>query len=205
MIKSAFKLGIAFVAALLSTAALAAQEQTQILETISRVGIFGIILFVIAVFVGVFIMSARDKRRTPMGKVFAERATVHSVGPDIAVIECVRMMAAKKIGAMIVLDGERLVGIFTERDALNKVLAAGVDPATTKISDVMTPDPFCISSTTSVGEAMELVTGRRFRHLPVVENGKVRAVISSGDLTHFLVKDQMGSEVQKLVDLAARS
>jgi CBS domain-containing protein len=69
---------------------------------------------------------------------------------------------------------------------------------------VMTKDPFCIPPGTTVAEAMELVTTRRFRHLPVVENGKVLAVVSSGDLTHWLVKDQVG-EVQALVDLAARS
>jgi CBS domain-containing protein len=113
-------------------------------------------------------------------------------------------MTAEKIGAVIVMDGERLIGIFTERDALNKVLAAGLDPVSTKISEVMTRDPFCIPPATTVGEAMELVTRRRFRHLPIVENGKVLAVVSSGDLTHWLVKDQVG-EVQELVDLAARS
>jgi CBS domain-containing protein len=102
------------------------------------------------------------------------------------------------------MDGERLIGIFTERDALNKVLAAGLDSFGTKVSEVMTKDPHCIVPTTTVGEAMELVTTRRFRHLPVVENGKVLAVVSSGDLTHWLVKDQAG-EVQTLVDLAARS
>ena len=120
------------------------------------------------------------------------------------VTECVRKMTAEKVGALIVMDGERLVGIFTERDALNKVLGAGLNPVSTKISAVMTKDPICIPPATTVGEAMELVTKRRFRHLPVVEKGRVLAVVSSGDLTHWLVKDKMG-EVQELVDLAARS
>ena len=102
------------------------------------------------------------------------------------------------------MDGEKLVGIFTERDALNKVLAAGLDPGKTKVCDVMTKDPYSIPPTTTVGEAMELVTKRRFRHLPIVKNGKVLAVISSGDLTHWLVKEQVG-EVQELVDLAVGS
>jgi CBS domain-containing protein len=113
-------------------------------------------------------------------------------------------MTAKRIGALIIMEGERLIGIFTERDALNRVLAAGLDPVSTKISTVMTKDPFCIPPGITVAEAMELVTKRRFRHLPIVENGKVLAVISSGDLTHWLVKDRVG-EVQELVDLAARS
>ena len=63
----------------------------------------------------------------------------------------------KKIGALIVIDGEKLVGIFTERDALNKVLAAGLEPGKTKVSEVMTRDPYSIPPTTTVGEAMEIV------------------------------------------------
>jgi CBS domain-containing protein len=113
-------------------------------------------------------------------------------------------MTAGKIGALIVMDGGRLIGIFTERDALNKVLAGGLDPGKTKVSEVMTKDPYCISPTTTVGDAMQLITKQRFRHLPIVDNGKVLAVVSSGDLTHWLVQDQLG-EVQELVDLAARS
>jgi CBS domain-containing protein len=162
------------------------------------------ILFVIVMIVAVYFMRSRDRRAAPLGRIFGERETIHSVGPDASVIECVRTMTAEKIGAVIVMDGERLIGIFTERDALNKVLAAGLDPVSTKISEVMTKDPYCIPPTTTVGDAMELVTKRRFRHLPIVENGKVLAVVSSGDLTHWLVKDQVG-EVQELVDLAARS
>lgn len=145
-----------------------------------------------------------SQRRTPLDKLFNERETIHSVGPNTLVTECVRTMSTKKIGALIVLDGERLVGIFTERDALNKVLAAGLEPGKTKVSEVMTKDPYSIPATTTVGEAMELVTKLRFRHLPIVKNGKVLAVVSSGDLTHWLVKDQVG-EVQELVDLAVGS
>ena len=78
------------------------------------------------------------------------------------------------------------------------------DPSRTKVSEVMTKNPYCVPPTTTVGNAMGLVTKRRFRHLPIMENGKVLAVVSSGDLTHWLVKDQMG-EVQELVDLATRS
>ncbi|MBI3373734.1 MAG: CBS domain-containing protein [Betaproteobacteria bacterium] len=188
--------------ALLSPAVLASQE--ELLTTIAKGLIYAIILFVIGVIVTVYFMRSRDRRGAPLGQVFEEREAIHSVGPDKPVAECVRMMTAEKIGALIVMDGETLTGIFTERDALNKVLAAGLDPVSTKVSDVMTKDPYCIPPTTTVGEAMELVTKRRFRHLPIVENGKVLAVVSSGDLTHWLVKDQMG-EVQELVDLAARS
>jgi len=187
--------------ALLSFAAHAAMLEEE-LATIGKVSMYAFIAFVIVVIIGVYFMRSRDKRRAPLSRIFEEGEAIHSVGPDTPVTECVRLMTAKKIGALVVMDGERLMGIFTERDALNKVLAGGLDPGSTKVSAVMTKDPYCISATTTVDEAMELITERRFRHLPVVENGKVLAVVSSGDLTHWLVKDQMG-EVQELVDLAA--
>lgn len=204
MSKLHYKLGTGIGFVLLSSAALAASEPEQTMTTITEVVTYALILFVVAVAVLVYFGRLRDKRRTPLGELFAERETIHSVGPDALVTECVRTMSAKKIGALIVMDGEGLVGIFTERDALNKVLAGGLEPGRTKVSEVMTKDPFCIPPTTTVGEAMELVTKRRFRHLPIVKNGKVLAVVSSGDLTHWLVKDQVG-EVQELVDLAVGS
>ena len=194
--------GIGFV--LLSSAALAADASEQALTTVTNMFIYAFILFVVVVGVLVYFLRSQDKRRTSLESLFTERETIHSVGPDTLVTECVRIMSAKKIGALIVMDGEKLVGIFTERDALNKVLAAGLEPGRTKVSVVMTKDPYSIPPTTTVGEAMELVTKRRFRHLPIVKNGKVLAVISSGDLTHWLVKEQVG-EVQELVDLAVGS
>ena len=194
--------GIGFV--LLSSAALAADASEQALTTVTNMFIYAFILFVVVVGVLVYFLRSQDKRRTPLESLFTERETIQSVGPDTLVTECVRIMSAKKIGALIVMDGKKLVGIFTERDALNKVLAAGLEPGRTKVSVVMTKDPYSIPPTTTVGEAMELVTKRRFRHLPIVKNGKVLAVISSGDLTHWLVKEQVG-EVQELVDLAVGS
>jgi CBS domain-containing protein len=204
MRKPLYKSGTGIGFALLPTAALAAPEQEQVLTIMTGVLLYGSILFVIVVAIFVYFMRSRDKRRTPLDTLFDERESIHSVRPDTLVTECVRTMNAEKIGALIVMDGEKLIGIFTERDALNKVLAAGLDPDSTKVSEVMTKDPYCIPPTTTVGEAMELVTKRRFRHLPIVKDGKVLAVISSGDLTHWLVKDQV-SEVQEIVNLAARS
>ena len=200
--KPLYKLGAGIGFAMLSPVALAAQE--EVLETIWRVSAYAFILFVVVIIVAVYFMRSRDKRRTPLGRIFEKRELIHAIGPDTPVTACVQKMTVEKIGALIVMDGERLIGIFTERDALNKVLAVGRDPVSTKVSEVMTKDPYCIPPTTTVGEAMELVTMRRIRHLPIVENGKVLAVLSSGDLTHWLVKDQMG-EVKELVDLAGQS
>src|SRR5450759_3807446 len=111
-----YKLGTGIGIALLPLAALAAQEDE--LERIFRAGVYASILFVILVAIGAYFMKSRDKRRTPLDSIFEKREAVHSVGPDTPVIECVRKMTAEKIGAMIVLEGEKLVGIFTERDAV---------------------------------------------------------------------------------------
>jgi CBS domain-containing protein len=188
--------------ALISPAAFATLEDVQ--TTVQEVAIYVFILFLVVVTAGVYFMRLRDKRRAPLTRLFERHEAIHSVGPDATVTECVRTMTFENLGALIVMDGERLIGIFTERDALNKVLAAGLDPINTKVSAVMTKDPYCIPPTTTVGEAMAVVTKRRFRHLPIVENGKVLAVISSGDLTHWMVKEEARG-VQELVDLTARS
>ena len=202
MKKLFYKSGTGIGLALLSPAVFAALEEVQ--TTVHKMVLYAFILFLIVVTVVVYSMRMRDKRRAPLSRLFEKHEAIHSVAPDVSVTECVRTMTSEKIGALIVMDGERLIGIFTERDAMNKVLAAGLDPVSTKISEVMTRDPYCIPPTTTVGEAMALVTQRRVRHLPIVENGKVLAVVSSGDLTHWMVNGKIG-EVQELVDLAVRS
>ena len=202
MKKLLYKSATAIALALLSPAVFATLEEVQ--ASIQEVVMYAFILFLIVLTAGVYFMRIRDKRRAPLTRIFEEHEAIHSVGPDASVTECVRTMTSEKLGALIVMDGESLIGIFTERDALNKVLAAGLDPAGTKVSEVMTKDPYCIPPTTTVGEAMALITKRRFRHLPIVANGKLLAVISSGDLTHWMVKDETGG-VQELVDLNARS
>jgi len=188
--------------ALLSPAAFAAVEDVQ--TTIGKLTIYVFFLIVAVVIVAVYFMSIRDRRRTPLSRLFDKRDPIHSVGPDVSVTECVRTMTSEKLGALIIMDGQRLIGIFTERDAMNKVLAAGRDPLKTKVSEVMTDNPYSIPPTTTVGEAMTIVTNRRFRHLPIVENGKVLAVISSGDLTHWMMQDKTGS-VEEFVDIADRT
>ncbi len=204
MRKLLYKSGVGIGLALLSSTALAATQEDLLTSLMGQIQMYVLVGFVIIVIAAVYFMRSRDKRQTPLNKIFEGDRAIHSVAPDTSVTECVRLMTSGKIGALIVMDGGRLVGIFTERDALNKVLAGSLDPGSTKVSQVMTKDPYCIGPTTTVGDAMQVITERRFRHLPIVDNGKVLAVVSSGDLTHWLVQDKMG-EVQELVDLAARS
>ncbi len=166
--------------------------------------LYALLILAVCVAVGVYFMRMLDRKRATLATVREDKAfPVVSVGLDTSVADCVRDMNSKGIGAMIVMDGERLAGIFTERDALSKVLGEGRDSTKTKVSEVMTPDPVYVSPNTTVEEAMGIITNRRFRHLPVVENGRVVAMISSGDLTRWLVEDQV-KDVREIVDLAIR-
>ncbi len=190
--------------ALLSPVALAVQlEDAQ--TFVGMAGVYVSILIMVVAAVLVYFSQFRDdKRSVPLRTILNGTTVTYSVGAEALVMDCVRKMSEKRIGALIVMNGEKPIGIFTERDALNRVLAAGRDPRDTKVCEVMTIDPYCVSPEMTVGDAMALVTNRRFRHLPVVESGKVRAVVSSRDLTHWLVKNRV-AEVRELVELAIRS
>jgi len=149
------------------------------------------ILLIFAAFVAIGI-SIFKKDKTGNGDtldslLYDENPMVHSVTPDISVTECTKRMNELRIGAMLVMDGDQLIGIFTERDAITRVLGAGRNPADTIISSVMTANPVCVSPSTSLDEAMNIVSNRRIRHLPVVKDGKVLGVVSSGDLTQRLM------------------
>ncbi len=103
------------------------------------------------------------------------------------VSEAARWMQGRRVGAILVVDGDRLVGIFTERDALFRVVAEKRDPATTLLSDVMTANPTTISPRDSFPTALQIMHAGRFRHVPVVEDGKPIGIVSS--------RDAMGSEI----------
>jgi len=153
--------------------------------------VYVLLLFGLVVAIGIFIHRGKGEKAEPLSKMMEERsAAVHSVTPDVSVTECVRRMNELKIGAMLVMEGGTLAGIFTERDAMTRVLGGGLDPTQTSVAEVMSSDPVCVSPSTTVEEARALVTTKRIRHLPVVESGKVVGMVSSGDLTHWLVRDQ---------------
>lgn len=188
--------------ALLSPAAFAVQLEDVQTYVGSTVFCF-FLLFTIVVAAFVCFMQFGDKRSAPL-HALCNGDPIQAVEPDALVTDCVRKMTNKEVGGLMVMNGEKLIGIFTERDALTKVLAAGRDPRATRVSEVMTKNPCCVSPKTTVGAAMDLVAERRFRHLPVVEDGELLAVLSSRDLTNWLVKGRFG-DVQKLVHLAALS
>jgi predicted transcriptional regulator len=163
-----------------------------------------LLLFALIVAIGIFFKKGKDKRGESLNELLEEHhASIHSVHPDVSVTECVREMNERRIGAMLVMEDERLLGIFTERDAITKVLGAGLQPNNTRISAVMSQNPVCVTPATTLDEAMAIVTNQRIRHLPVTQNGKVLGMVSSGDLTHWLVEDRSG-EIRELVDGTGR-
>jgi CBS domain-containing protein len=180
-------------------------EEVSLPAPVLEWSLYILLAFAISVAVGIFFLSkGRNGKNEALSELLkGGRETIHSVNPDTLVSECVRQMNEQKIGAMLVMEEERLAGIFTERDAMTRVLGSGRDPAVTRVSEVMTKEPCCVSPLTTMEEAMSIVSNRRVRHLPVVQDGTVLGMISSGDLTHRLVRDQAG-EIQELVDLAGR-
>jgi CBS domain-containing protein len=162
-----------------------------------------LLLFAVLVTLFVYFKRTTDKRKTPLSSMIDTRSRpISTVRPDAPVTECVRLMESESIGSLLVMEDDQLLGIFTERDALTKVLAAGIDPIETRVSEVMTRDPKCVDPSTTVEEAMGIITSRRFRHLPIVHNGQLVGLVSSGDLTYWLVEDQE-LEIRELVEITA--
>lgn len=107
---------------------------------------------------------------------------VYSVSPGATALDAANLMNENHIGALVVMDGEKMVGIFTERDMLCRVVAARRDAAETVISDVMTSPVACCTPQTTRDECQTVMRERRLRHLPVVKDGRLLGMISIGDV-----------------------
>lgn len=120
---------------------------------------------------------------------------VHTVDEQTTVLEATRLMNQARIGAMVVTDDRgSVVGIFTERDVLRRVVADQRDPATTTVGQVMTKDVVCCEATTAITDIQSLMKQQRVRHLPVVDgSGKLSGLISIGDVNAHLAN---GAQVQ---------
>jgi CBS domain-containing protein len=106
-------------------------------------------------------------------------------------------MAEKSIGAVVVMRGDKLEGILSERDYARKVIIKGRSSRTTRVAEIMTTDVITTSGNQTVNECMNTMTERKIRHLPVVEDGKVVGVISIGDLVEAIISDQQ-QEIEQL-------
>jgi CBS domain-containing protein len=112
------------------------------------------------------------------------------VNPDDTVFDAVKLMSEKSVGALLVMEGERLVGIVTERDYARKVILEGKSSKQTPVRDVMTKRVLYVGPERTIEECMALITDKRVRHLPVVKNNRVIGVVSIGDLVKAIIAEQ---------------
>jgi CBS domain-containing protein len=115
---------------------------------------------------------------------------VFSVEPSTVVYKAIETMAEKNIGGLLITEHGKLVGIFTERDYARKLILKGKSSNTTTIGELMTKNPFTVTLDSSIEECMELMSNRRIRHLPVLDNGELIGVISIGDVVRFIIEEQ---------------
>jgi CBS domain-containing protein len=126
-----------------------------------------------------------------VGAVLEQKARqIWSTTPDTTVYECVKMMAEKQVGALLVMDGTSLVGIISERDYARKLVLQGRSSKTTPVADVMSHPVFSVTRQHTIGDCMYIITKNHIRHLPVLENDAVVGVVSIGDLVNCVMKEQ---------------
>lgn len=115
---------------------------------------------------------------------------IWSLSPDSSVYEAIEMMANRGVGALAVMDGDKLVGMVSERDYARKVILKSKSSRETKVSEIMSPKVICVEPDRKVEEGLALMSDKRVRHLPVVEENKVIGMISIGDLVKAIIAEQ---------------
>jgi CBS domain-containing protein len=115
---------------------------------------------------------------------------IFSIGSEEPVLEAIRIMADRHVGALLVMKGEQLVGIVSERDYARKVILKGRSSADTPVSQIMSSPVITVTLNSSVQDCMQLMTARHLRHLPVLESGKVVGMVSIGDLVKAVMEEQ---------------
>ena len=129
-----------------------------------------------------------------MGKVRnvlqGKTSPVIFVSPDTTVFEALELMFEKNIGALLVMEQEKFIGIFTERDYARKVILKGKSSKEIPVKEIMTENPVVVTSDTSVEDCMWLMTNKFTRHLPVIDDDKLTGIVSIGDLVKFIIDEQ---------------
>lgn len=127
----------------------------------------------------------------PISAVLQHKSSdLWSIGPDTTVFEAISLMADKNIGALLVLDGERLHGLITERDYTRGVILKKRSSRDTPVREIMSAEPVTVTPGDTVEHCMQLMTERRIRHIPVLDGGQVTGIVSIGDLVKWIISAQ---------------
>jgi CBS domain-containing protein len=126
---------------------------------------------------------------TTIRQILDRKPDVYAIDPDATVLEALKLLGEKNVGALLVRKGERLVGIFSERDYARRMILHGRSSKETAVREVMTTEVFTISPDATAGECMAHMTDRHIRHLPVLEGGRLVGVISIGDIVRAVMED----------------
>jgi CBS domain-containing protein len=119
----------------------------------------------------------------------AKGSQVWTISKDSTVLDALKLLAEKQTGSLVVMEGDRVVGIFSERDHARKGVLIGNQPELTRISEVMTKDLITVTPDQSVNECMALMTDRRVRHLPVFEGDQLVGIVSIGDVVKDMIEE----------------
>ena len=113
-----------------------------------------------------------------------------SITPDTMIFDALYLMSEKNVGALLVMENEKLVGIFSERDYARKIILKGRTSLDTEVREIMTEDVFTVTQEETIDQCMILMSGKRIRHLPVLQGSEVVGVISIGDVVKFIIEEQ---------------
>ena len=130
------------------------------------------------------------KMKTVAELLKAKQPRVVSVRPEQSVLDAIKVLASENIGAAIVMSGDRLAGIFSERDYTRKVILKGRSSDTTRVEEIMTANVVCVNPRTKTRECMALMTEKAIRHLPVLDEGRVIGMVSIRDIVSDIIADQ---------------
>ena len=131
------------------------------------------------------------KSSVPISALLHHKGTaLWSIAPEATVFEAIKLMADKNIGSLLVMSGDRLVGVFTERDYTRKMALQGKRSKETQVREILSGKIISVTPHQTVEECMRLMTENRVRHLPVLENGKAIGVVSIGDLVNWTISAQ---------------
>lgn len=127
--------------------------------------------------------------------------TVHSISQDSSVYDALEVLESRNLGSLVVVEKEKLIGIFTERDYARKVVLKGRSSKETHVRDIMSGQPVFVNLNTSIEDCMQLMTEKFIRHLPVIDNGKLIGIVSIGDVVKYIIyeKDYVIDNLRKYI------